>query len=570
VIRYIRVEDFAVIDRVEAEFGTGLTVLTGSTGAGKSLLVGAIGLVLGARAGALDLRAGADRAVVEAVFESTPTADEWLDSLSLPPAEDGLVVRRVVGRGARSQINGETVPLRQLGELGSLLVDLHGQHSHQALLRPGTHLVFLDSFGGLDGQKTAFGEAFSSHKKLKSRRDAFAVQVESARRELAMSEALLGEIEAVSPEGNELETLRSRRALAANAERLLTTASSAVGRLTGDEGAICDVLASVERELTDAAKLDPWLTGRVEALRDASYKLQELGAELASYVEDAETDPVELQRIEDRIAEITALTRKHGTDEAGLADVASRLRDVVERASTGDADLKKLDAELASARVETSNRASALHSARVAAAERLSRAVRDELRSLGMESSRFGVSVSLREDERSELSVDGVDCRAEGDGVDDVEFLLASAPAEPLRPLSRVASGGEASRVMLAIKSALAEIDPSPTLIFDEIDAGLGGEVADLVGVSLSRLSRKHQVLVITHLHQIASRADRHVRIRREEKKGRAEVTVEQLHGDERVDELARMLSGGGVEEEARAHAEALLDARGRREDASG
>ena len=557
MLESLTVRNYALIEHVEVNFGPHLNVLSGETGAGKSIIIGALGLLLGGRATAADVRAGADRAEVTGVVRLQQTdraVRDWLDEREFPMDDDGsLIVRRVVRRSGRSGsfIAGVPVPTAQLGELGGRLFDVHGQHRHQSLLREAEHRRLLDHFGGLVPLVERLGAV---HRELAAaRRRVEELQSGSARRE-RQAELLrhaVTEIEAAQlSDGEEEELVQERRRLTDHeriseaARRMYeATAEARGGALAGVRGALDELgtLASYD------AALDP-LRARLES---AFFELEDVAEEVRRYQSGVHFDAARLAVVVERLERIHDLQRKYGASVAEVLAHAGRARgelagleDTEGARAAASADVQRLAAALSAHAVDLSER-------RRLAAERLRGLVEANLHELGMPKARFAVQMRPRLQEGAPA--------IGSSGAEQVTFLVSANAGEPLRPLRTSASGGEVSRIMLALKSIFAASDPVGTLVFDEVDAGIGGGVAIAVGDKLAGIASRRQILCITHLATVAARAHTHLQVSKVEHRGRTSTAVEQVSGRARVVEVARMLSGQDARDVSLRHAEDLL-----------
>lgn len=563
----LSIANLAIIESIRLPFGPGLTVLTGETGAGKSIVIDAVMLLLGGRASSDLIRTGCDVAVVEGVFSVTPALRERLAGLEVSAlSDDGeeLILRREVSRERRSacRVNGRAVTLALLDEIGRHLIDIHGQGEHLSLLQVRNHVDVVDRYGGLLAQRESLAALVQGLRAVRDRLSA----LRQDKREMARRADLLAyqvdEIDAAHLRPGEEEDLRRRRALLANAERRQQLASRVHSLLSGDEErgrSLTDLVAGASQQLGSLAQLDGALRGESEQLEAILYQAEELARTLRLYRDGVEVDPRGLEGIEERLELIQSLKRKYGDDiPAVLAyrDNASAELDGLTHAEERNADLEREEARLLS---EVARHGVALSEGRRLAAALLCQAIEGELADLNMARARFQVDIRWEADDRG-VAVDGARYRFDASGLDRVEFQIAPNPGEDLKGLARIASGGETSRLLLAMKAAFADIDPVPTLIFDEIDSGIGGHTGDVVGRKLRALARGHQVFCVTHLPQIARYARQHVRIAKEVMDGRTVSSAHELTGAERVEELAVML--GGVSTEAtRASAAELLRA---------
>ncbi len=550
----LRIENFTVVEEVEVGFGPGLTVLTGETGAGKSILVDALGLLLGTRADADCVRSGAEEAVVEAVFQRSPGLAVRLDALGLPDHGDEVVLRRVVGRAGRSKVhvNGALASVGVLGQLMRGELDIAGQHAHVGLFEPATHQAVLDRREGVAPALAAYRAAHAPLVALETERRALDGEGggHEARAEFARFQ--LDELERLLPAPAEEPALEAERRRLASVERLRASALESEALLGGDEGGVCTVAARAARMLEEAARTDPNLGQAASSVLVAASALDEAVGSLRRYLDGLEADPERLAVVEERLDALRRLARKHGTDVASLPARLEALRVECARLEGRRERLAALEAERSAAEAHAWETARALRRERERAARQLERAMGAELGRLALPRAAFTVQLAPRDVLRA-------------DGADEVEFLFGPNPGEPSRPLSRVASGGEASRLWLALKrTSMAQGGPEEagTVVLDEADAGVSGAVADVVGRMVRAVAAGRQVLCITHLPQVAAHADAHLVVEKTSSRGRTWSSVRSLEdGSPRTRELARMMSGAIVTSEALAAAEALVRA---------
>jgi len=566
VLRALRLRNFAIVERLDLEFPGGLIALTGETGAGKSIIVGALGLALGEKARPEHQRTPGEEAVVEAVFDGPlpPKVRGRLEAAGMAAAEE-LVLRRVVGPGGRSRAfaNDTAVALTTLEGVGRELVDIHGQHQHQSLLRAETHLDFLDGFARLLGTREHYREAWVRLEGLGSERTRLERREGERERRLEFLRFQREELERASLRPGEEELLRSERAVLRNVDRLAGAVGEAEALAYSGETAASGAAGAAARRLAEAAGVDPSLAPLVEVFAGAQAALEDAGRELQGYLSRLEADPARLGDIEDRLALIARLKKKYGpTVEAVLAE-AEAVQAEIARWEQGSARLAELDREVSAAAAAAADLAGQLSRGREAARARLEKRIHEELGALAMGGSRFEVRLQREEDPAGPLTVDGRRWRADERGIERAEFLLSANPGVEPRPLARVASGGELSRVMLALKTALAAADRVPTLVFDEVDIGIGGSTARTVGERLRAIAAGRQVFCVTHLPQIASLAHVQYTVDKRVAAGRTRVRVQRLEGAPRVAELARMLGGRSVTEATLRHAAELLGADG-------
>lgn len=528
MIRFLSVTNLAVIDRLELEFAPGFNVLTGETGAGKSILVGAVGLLVGGRASADLVRTGEDTAAVQAVFEK--------------PDGGEVIVRREVSSQGRSRafVDGALVTSAALRDAAGSLVDLHGQHEHQVLLDPAAHLDVLDEFAGLTPEREGVAAAFRLWQHVRDERARLAASEQQKASRAEFLSFLLSEIDKVAPRPGEDDELATTRQVLASADRLQRLCADAYTALyDGDEAAL-SALGTVWKKVGELAALDATFTPYLEARDAVKSQLEDLAFFLRSYSQNIDASPARLQEIEDRLALLERLKKKHGPALAQViakgADLRRELHDI-EHATERAAEL---DAALADARDAYQRVAGDLSTRRRAAAKEFAKALERALADLAMAKTRCEVRFSSGESS-------GGEAHWSERGLDEAEFYLSPNLGEDVKPLARIASGGELSRIMLALKTLASTDAPGKTLIFDEVDAGIGGAVADVVGARLRLLGDRFQVLCITHLPQIAAYGATHYRIEKSVKAGRTSTRVARVDGVERENEIARMIGGAEV-----------------------
>ena len=545
MIRFLSVTNLAVIDRLELEFAPGFNVLTGETGAGKSILVGAVGLLVGGRASADLVRTGEDTAAVQAVFER----------------EDGgeVIVRREVSSQGRSRafVDGALVTSAALREAAGSLVDIHGQHEHQVLLDPAAHLDLLDEFAGLTPGRDGVAAAFCAWQVVRDERArlAAAEQQKASRAEFLAFQ--LSEIDKIAPRADEDQELVTTRQVLANADRLQRLCADAYTALyEGDEAAL-SALATVWKKVGELAALDAKFTPYVEAREAIKSQLEDLSFFLRSYSQNIDASPARLQEIEDRLALLERLKKKHGPALADVIAKAGELRRELHDIEHATERAAELEASLATAAAAYRQVAGDLSTRRRAAAKEFSRALEKALADLAMAKTRCEVRFG-----GPSTGLGTGEAVWSDRGLDEAEFYISPNPGEDVKPLARIASGGELSRIMLALKTLASTDAPGKTLIFDEVDAGIGGAVADVVGGRLRLLGERFQVLCITHLPQIAAYGATHYRIAKTVKGGRTSTGVTRIDGVERETEIARMMGGAEVSASVLAGAREMIEAK--------
>jgi DNA repair protein RecN (Recombination protein N) len=553
MLTHLQIRDFAIIDAAELEFGRGLTALTGETGAGKSILVDAVVLAIGGRAGADVVRHGAERAEITATFDIRDNRDAraWLEEQSLEH-EGEVMLRRLVGADGRTRayVNGQAQPVNQLRALGELLLDIHGQQEFLTLTRPDTQRALLDAHGGHQALAEPVARLARDCRAVEAElRELVAAAAERDSR-LELLRYQVQELVALALEPGEPEALGLEAQRLANRGRLAEAAQTALGLLYEGEGE--DAHARTGRAaaaLRHALEIDARLQPVGALLEEALIPLREAGRELSAYLESLEVDPRRQEAVETRIASIEQLARKHRLPAAELPGQLTALKAELEKLERAGTTLTELEARRAALRREYATAAAALSAARRGAAGELEKAVTALMRGLGMPGGSFAVEVTTP----PELQVDP-------QGVDRIEFLVSANPGQPPKPIARVASGGELSRISLAVQVAAAHQVGGPTcMIFDEVDAGVGGAVAEMVGRELNALARRGQVLCVTHLPQVASQADEQVRVAKLSDGRSSRTVLTRLSPEDRVEELARMLAGVDVTAAAREHAREML-----------
>jgi len=549
MLRNLSIRDFAIVDRLELEFAPGFTALTGETGAGKSILIEALALVLGERADALAVRQGAERAEVSAEFDLAGDARlaAWLGSNELGAADGTCLMRRTIDRTGRSRafINGRAATLAQLREVGEFLVDIHGQHQHQSLLRANTQRDLLDAFGGLRAVADEVARAHAEWKERRERRARFERDAHALAAERAELEERVRELEALGFSAAEWDALSAEQARLAHGTSLAEAAQFALDVLAeGDECGLSRVNRVIAR-LEDLVEHDPRLRGILEVLQPAQAHLQEAGYALRRYGERLEIDPRRLQEVEQRLGAVHAMARRYHVDPPRLAEVLEQARGRLEALGAGG-DLKALREGEAAAGAACLAQAKVLSAGRASAARQLSEQVSAAMQKLAMAGGRFEVAL----DALGEITRDGAEA---------VEMRVAAHKGMAPQPLSSVASGGELSRLSLALQTVATQSAQVPTLIFDEVDAGIGGRVAEIVGRMLRQLGKRHQVMCITHLPQVAASADHQWQVGKESVDGTVLTRVAVLDGQRRVEEIARMLGGIRITDTTRQHAAEML-----------
>ncbi len=557
----LRIKNLALVADVTLELQPGYNAITGETGAGKSILIGALNLVLGERADRGLIRFGANDCAVEATFDLRnfhSPLDDFLRENGLEPCEAGLLIlkRTLTNTGANRQfVNGSPATLNALATIGNWLVDIHGPHDHQSLLRPAHQLALLDAFGKLESLRTSFTELARSLADLVTTRTALSSDETSSVRQIELLRYQVGEIDAAHLTLADDEQLPLEYERASNAARLLEVGQAALRQLSDNEDSLLNSAGVLGRSLLELKRLDPGVGELIAAHEQTVAQLGELKTELDRYLERIDLDPARLQQLEERLNVIQSLKRKYGHTVADVIRFGQSAAEVLRSLENRESNLDDLNRECLRLSTQLRHIGQQLGDARRRAAPTLQSLVADELTHLGFRNSRFEIELHSSED-----SADGEPRPpALSTGYDQIEFRFAPNPGEPPHPLRAIASSGEMARVMLALKTVLANQDAIPVLIFDEVDANIGGDTAQSVGSKMREIGRHRQVLCITHLAPVAACASHHFLVTKATQLQRTTTRITHLDQDARIVELARMLGGPG--DAARRHAEALLEA---------
>ena len=550
----LRIVNFALLEELSLRFELGFTVLTGETGAGKSLLIDAIALLVGGRASADQIRFGAEEASLEAAFhlpDRHSLQARLRDQGILGPADSELIVRRVIARSGRNRVylNGTMSSLHALEELGGTLVDLHGQHDQQSLLAAAMQRSVVDAFGNLQERCAVYQQGYQAWKRACEERDQLIRESEHRTQREELLRFQCTELDDAALREGEDEELQNERRRLSSSQQIGALAAEAMERVNADGQGILAQLALTERALGQLLQIDSTVGELARLTVEAKVVLKEMAGQLRDYAERVEADPSRLAAIEDRLAVIQKLKKKFGGSLAEVLEAHRKIKDELERLQGSDEQLSALQQRIIGQQAELGQLAKQLSLKRVEAAKRMAKVVRQELEALKMGQTIFEIHVT------SDTGEPGFG----PDGIDQVEFRLSTNAGEPAKPLSKVASGGELSRVMLALKSVLAERDHVPVLIFDEIDTGVGGAVAAAIGKRLRALGRYHQVFCITHLPQVAAQGEHHLCVEKAQEGNRTVTTVRALNGQKRENEIARMLGGLTVTKKVRETAAELI-----------
>ncbi len=559
MLTQLDIQNIALIDRLNLEISQGLNVLTGETGAGKSILIDSINAVLGERVSKDLIRTGREKAIIEAVFHYENTQiDNILEEAGIDSEDGNIILSREISLSGKNtcRINGRLVNVSMLKQIGELLLDIHGQHDNQSLLKTETHIDLLDAFGGstIEKYNSEYMELFSKYKSIKSKLQSLAGDKGEMARRMDMLNFQIEEIENARLKKGEDDNLSAKRHILANSEKIMNSIVKAYELLNEGTNTGKSALYNSNKalqELTAVLKYDPELSSVSERLESVIYQLEDICEELRGKRESAEFSPDELMNIDERLDIITRLKRKYGTTIEEVLDFLDKSRFEHQELLQSESLIEELNNQLSELTKKLFESAEKLHLEREKAALILEKNITAELENLEMKNSSFKVN----------LTFNNVDRSFSKNGLNTAEFLISSNAGEPLKPLSKIASGGEMSRIMLAIKTILANVDEIPTLIFDEIDTGISGKAAQKVGEKLSYISKNHQVLCVTHLSQIACMADNHLYIEKSSDGENTYTTVKSLDHKGRVQEIARIIGGTDITHLALKHSEELIEA---------
>lgn len=552
MLTHIHIRDFAIIEALELELHPGMTALTGETGAGKSILLDAIGLVLGDKADSHTVRHGADKAdlTLSVDITQTPSARAWLEEHGMEGDEETCLLRRVITAQGKSRawINGSPANLTQLRELGEQLVDIHGQHEHQSLMKKDAQRDLLDAFAANDALLTSTRAAWKQWKSLHERVSLLTSQNQQHQERVDLLRFQVQELAALNLQTDEPEQLDEELNRLANAEQLRATAAQGYDQLYDNEPSLYSLLGRLIHDIEQQLRVDSRLEPAHELLNGAQIQVQEAASLLRDYAESLDIDPARLQWVENRIADIRSLARKYRTDPHELPTRLTRLQAELAQLGGDDYDIDALEQQLQAAADTYRQQADALSQARQQAAQQLSSGVTQAMQQLGMQGGKFAIAVSPSTSNTFQAL-----------GMDEIEFTVTANPGQPLKSLLKVASGGELSRISLAIQMIAAQKVTLPALIFDEVDTGIGGGIAEVVGKQLRALGENRQVLCVTHLPQVASQAHQHYKVTKLKGKEHTSTGIEHLNRAQRVEEVARMIGGMEITPTTRALAEEML-----------
>jgi len=549
MLTHLSIRDFTLIDQLDLELEQGMTVISGETGAGKSIMLDALGLALGDRGDSGMVRHDCERADISASFDLSqlPLAQKWLADNELNQ-DDDCILRRVVGRNGRSRayINGQPAPLQNLRALGELLIEIHGQHEHQKLLKKDHHRALLDGFGALDDLGHQTRQHFRHWQQLQQRLDSLRSRSEQQDAREQLLRYQVEELDQIAPAVDELHELEQEQQQLAHAETLLETCDLIRQRTTeSDEGNCASLLNHCLQQLAALHIDNDALNNTSEMLNSALIQIEEASLELSHFIDRTEVNPQRLEQVEERLSLLYQLARKHQVDANKLPELHQQLAHELAELSLSDSALEQLTTECQLAEKSYQQQAQQLSQQRQSTAKRLSTQVNNQLAQLGMPSSHFEVCMTA--------------CPAKVYGLEDIEFLISTNPGQPAKPLVKIASGGELSRISLAIQVVTAQTSATPVLAFDEVDVGIGGAIAEVVGRLLSELGNHSQVLCVTHQPQVASRGQHHLYVSKQQQNGHSSTRIQRLDSKQRVQEVARMLGGIDITQRSIDHAEEML-----------
>lgn len=543
MLKELYIKNVAVIEEVRIDFRKGFNVLTGETGAGKSILIDSINMALGGKTGKELVRTGCERAVVNACFSSNEAVNNYLEECGIETDDDVILTRQLSAESKSSaRINGMTVTSAVLREVGRLLCDIHGQNDNHFLLSNRYHISYLDSYAKLDDLKTSYEEAYTKLKRVSEKINSLSKDEAEKQRRAEMLQFQINDIDSAKLKKGELSSIEERLTFLSNIEKILSEASTAHSALYSAEDNAYDLLNRSSKALSEAAQYDSKLAEASRRLESALIEIEDISGELGSYIGRVDFDEGEFNELNERMELINSLKRKYGATEEEILAYRDKLCNELSELQGSEEMLDKLLKEEAQLRKSAEDTASILSARRTEAAERLSKEIMEELKELDMPKVVFSVRVTQKCDDNGQF-------RLHSNGFDEAEFLISANPGEELKPLAKIASGGELSRIMLALKSVFADTDDAETLIFDEIDTGVSGRAAQKIAEKLSRLSLKKQVFSITHLAQLASMADAHYLIHKTSDESSTVTSVKLLSKEERIGELARIIGGAYITE---------------------
>lgn len=561
MLKSIFIKDYALIEKIDIKFFGGLNIITGETGAGKSILIDAMGLILGDRAATDVVRKGAEKSIVEAIFsvEGNKKLKILFEENDLDFSDELIIRREISLKGSnRCFVNDSPVSLSAIKEIGNLLVDLHGQHEHQSLLRTETHIEFVDQFAGLENELAGYKSKFKELNKFTAELERLQREEKSIKEKEAFYEFQLKEIEAVSPHENEDEEISSQLKILENSERLLELTNSIYENLYEGENAINDAVSKVVQQIGELQKIDKTFDETAEEANQALALLTDIASFVRDYKNRIDLDPENLEQLRIRLAAINLLKKKFGGSLSAVMAHRENIDKEISLSKNFDEEISSLNKKINEVKKDCGGLASSLSQKRKNTALIIEKQVVEALSSLGISKAKFNINFELLTDGTS-LLIGDKEFSASQNGIDEIEFFISTNVGENIKPLTKVASGGEISRVMLALKTILAKSDKLPLLIFDEIDTGISGRVAQMVGAALKELAAYHQIIAITHLPQIAGMANHHFAVEKISSNGRVTSGVKYLSQEERIKEVAKLMSGELITEASLTGAKELM-----------
>jgi DNA repair protein RecN (Recombination protein N) len=566
MLKSLFIKDYALIENIQIEFGKGLNIITGETGAGKSILIGAMSLLLGERASTDVIRKGSEKSIVEGIFNVSGNRKiENLCSENNIDFNNDLIVRREVSlKGTnRCFLNDSPVTLNLIKEVGDLLVDLHGQHEHQSLLRPETHIEMLDQFANLDGELTNYKKSFNQLSAFLKELKDLQSREQSIKEKRELYEFQIKEIDAVNPQLNEEDKLTEELKILENAEKLLNTSSGVYELLYENENSIQDQLGLVRNRIAEIERIDKSFSETLNNMESVLAMLNEISTFIRSYKERIDLEPERLEAVRERLGVLTLLKKKYGGSLVTVLNHREKIGKEYDLAENFSHRIFELDEKINSKRKECGLSAKIISQERKAVAKKIKKEIEETLKHLGITDSKFEVkiiNVGFDSGADEYILVENKKYHYNENGFDNVEYFISTNIGEDLKPLIKVASGGEVSRIMLALKTILAKSDKLPILIFDEIDTGISGRIAQKVGQALKELAAHHQIIAITHLPQIAALADSHYSVEKKKISERIVSSISKLEMKERVEEVAKLISGEIITEASLKGARELIN----------
>ncbi|NGP77493.1 DNA repair protein RecN [Balneolaceae bacterium YR4-1] len=562
MIKTLYIKDFALIDELEVPFESGLNILTGQTGAGKSIIIGALNMILGERADTEVIRQGKDKAIAEAIIEveNGEPFSGLLEENAVEFRKEMILRREIRDSGSRAFINDTPVTISVLKQVGDYLVDLHGQHDHQLLLKEENHQSVVDAFGEVKPYLETYREAYTEMKELHRQLRGLRKRESELEEKLELYRFQVKELEEAQLEPHEEEELETEMNLLDNAEELDQKAGAVVELGNGGEPNVVDLLSNMKLLLEDIARIEPEFETYLEEITTARISIQEMVSFTERYRSGIEFNQQRLDELRQRQSELNRLQKKYNRTIPKLIEYLNEIKNELSLAENFDLEIQNLEEQLQEKAEEVAGLAKDLHNKRIQVGKRLSTSIVNELENLGIPNARFEVRVDWKKAEKGWVKIDGLPVECTEDGCDDISLFISTNKGEEPKPLAKIASGGEISRVMLALKSILAKEQSLPVMIFDEIDTGISGEVSEKVGRKMRRLSEQCQIIAITHQPQIASQAHKHYRVQKVEEENRTVTRIIPLTNDEHITEVASLMSGEDITDAALKSAQELID----------